>query len=658
TSSNFLARLLPSGAVDPEFNVPLSFANSGGYGDLVLQGTLPLISEPDAQSIINSNVPAARFQTNGALDSSFSPAVGVPGAVYRYVDGYIRTVVAGDFQVLAALTNGQLLAAATSGPYPEDLSQFTYHLLRLNPNGALDATYANATFSPAAAYWNYPYLSDSQMNDYGQFPTLQPIRPVAGATVTPAGKTFVWGTFSSINGVARPGIARLLPGGVLDSGFPVGTGPVIAGASAPAARVSSVTIDSFGRIWVTGNFTHWDGVSASGYVRLNPDGTVDMSSQPECSYYAVADYYQNNFSTTITGSSNEVYAFGSHRLSADVWARAITRLIGHAVAPQLTVLGQPQDQTSLVGGTATFGVQATGTAPLSYQWRFNGTELVNGGRISGATDSILTFTNIQTTDAGNYTVVVTNAYGSVTSSIAVLTLVSAPNFTLTTSGAGLPQLHLSGVAGTYCDIQKSTNLVNWTLIGRAVVGAVIDLNQIDPAWHTSPRGFFRVAVASTQVALPPTITVQPVGVEADAGGSARISSTASGSLPLQYQWQFNGTNIADATNAFLVFTNLQVSQAGFYTAIVTNAAGSTISSIARLSVTMPFTYTTNNGAITITDYTGSGGAVSIPNTISGLPVTSIGGWAFYSITSLTSVTIPNSVTSIENGAFISCYGLT
>ncbi|MHC1767420.1 MAG: hypothetical protein AB9869_24600 [Verrucomicrobiia bacterium] len=58
-----------------------------------------------------------------------------------------------------------------------------------------------------------------------------------------------------------------------------------------------------------------------------------------------------------------------------------------------------------------------------------------------------------------------------------------------------------------------------------------------------------------------------------------------------------------------------------------------------------FNYETNNGTITITEYTGPGGAVTIPETINGMAVTSIGAWAFSWCTSLTSVTIPNSVTS-------------
>ena len=69
-----------------------------------------------------------------------------------------------------------------------------------------------------------------------------------------------------------------------------------------------------------------------------------------------------------------------------------------------------------------------------------------------------------------------------------------------------------------------------------------------------------------------------------------------------------------------------------------------------VAVQAQFTYTTNNGTITITKYTGTNSAVVIPDTITGLPVTSIGIEAFYN-SSITSVTIPNSVTSIGDNAF-------
>ncbi len=71
-----------------------------------------------------------------------------------------------------------------------------------------------------------------------------------------------------------------------------------------------------------------------------------------------------------------------------------------------------------------------------------------------------------------------------------------------------------------------------------------------------------------------------------------------------------------------------------------------------------YTYEVNNGTIYITQYTGSGGAVTIPSTINGLPVTSIGYGAFWSCIRLTSVTIGNNVTSIGYEAFYGCTSLT
>jgi hypothetical protein len=71
-----------------------------------------------------------------------------------------------------------------------------------------------------------------------------------------------------------------------------------------------------------------------------------------------------------------------------------------------------------------------------------------------------------------------------------------------------------------------------------------------------------------------------------------------------------------------------------------------------------FTFTTNNGAITIIGYTGSGGVVIIPGMTNGRPVTGIGNSAFQGKTSVTSVTIPDSVTNLGNGVFSACTGMT
>ena len=89
------------------------------------------------------------------------------------------------------------------------------------------------------------------------------------------------------------------------------------------------------------------------------------------------------------------------------------------VAPSITT--QPASQTVLAGSNVTFTATAAGTTPLSYQWRFNGTN------IAGATGTALTLSNVQPALAGNYAVLVTNAFGSITSSNALLTVCSLTN---------------------------------------------------------------------------------------------------------------------------------------------------------------------------------------------------------------------------------------
>src|SRR5262249_17849245 len=84
----------------------------------------------------------------------------------------------------------------------------------------------------------------------------------------------------------------------------------------------------------------------------------------------------------------------------------------------------PHDLTLSQGTDALFSVTALGTPPLSYEWRFN-----QAGGL-GATGSLFTRSNAQCGAAGTYDVVITNAYGSVTSSPAVLTVVAPPQMIL------------------------------------------------------------------------------------------------------------------------------------------------------------------------------------------------------------------------------------
>lgn len=101
-------------------------------------------------------------------------------------------------------------------------------------------------------------------------------------------------------------------------------------------------------------------------------------------------------------------------------AVAALSISGLAIAP--TILASPQSLVVPAGSNATFSVLVSGSAPLAYQWRFNGTNLVD------ATNATYTRLNVQLAHVGNYSVRVTNSVGSAISSDAVLALRFADDF--------------------------------------------------------------------------------------------------------------------------------------------------------------------------------------------------------------------------------------
>ena len=209
---------------------------------------------------------------------------------------------------------------------------------------------------------------------------------------------------------------------------------------------------------------------------------------------------------------------------SDTRSASITISGGAVTAPSIT--SQPVGQTVTAGGNASFTVGASGSAPLSYQWR------QNGANVAGGTSSVLALTGVTTNQAGSYTCVVSNSAGTATSSAATLTV--------------------------------------------------------------------NVAV------IAPSITSQPVGQTVTAGGNASFTVGASGSAPLSYQWRRDGANVAGGTSSVLALTGVTTNQAGSYTCVVSNSAGTATSSAATLTVniiavrpgTNVFTVITNgNGQI-------------------------------------------------------------
>ncbi|MGC3956451.1 MAG: immunoglobulin domain-containing protein [Verrucomicrobiota bacterium] len=167
--------------------------------------------------------------------------------------------------------------------------------------------------------------------------------------------------------------------------------------------------------------------------------------------------------------------------------------------PSITT--QPLSQTNALGGNVTFSVVANGATPLTYQWRLYNTNLSN------ATAASLLLTNIQPINAGDYTVIITNAFGSITSAVAKLTVNAAPY-----------------------------------------------------------------------------INTQPQSLSVNAGVNAAFSVSAAGGAPLFYQWRFAGVDISNATNSVYTRANAQPVDAGSYSVVVSNYAGSVTSAVAVLTV--------------------------------------------------------------------------
>src|SRR5215472_4488721 len=280
-----------------------------------------------------------------------------------------------------------------------------------------------------------------------------------------------------------------------------------------------------------------------------------------------------------------------------------------SLAPSITT--QPANQAVTAGQSATFMVAATGTAPLSYQWRKNGTT------ISGATSSSYATPATTSSDNGaQFTVVVSNSAGSATSNAATLTVNPAAGLNVSpTSLTFGSQAVGTSSAAQYITLNNAGNATltfsasftgDYAFAGSGTCGSSVapgasctisvkftptaagtrtgTLTLTDNA-SGSPQKVALAGTGTTTSSLAPSITTQPANQAVTAGQSATFMVAATGTAPLSYQWRKNGTTISGATSSSYATPATTSSDNGAqFTVVVSNSAGSATSNAATLTV--------------------------------------------------------------------------
>ena len=248
-------------------------------------------------------------------------------------------------------------------------------------------------------------------------------------------------------------------------------------------------------------------------------------------------------------------------------------------APAPVVVTEPVGVTAYVGETATLTTALDGTAPISVQW------YKNAVAVSGATATTLTVTAVVEADAGVYTLVATNAFGTATTQpVAILVLkrpqsiTFAPATTTVVAGSGvvLNATASSGLAVTYTLVSGAA-----TLTGNVVTGS--GGNVVVRAGQAGNASF----AAATPVeatfnfvsgGLSPFITSPPLDQTVTAGGSVTFRGIAIGTPAPTYQWLKDGVLLPGATSATLTLASTTLADAGRYTLTATNVAGTSTTS--------------------------------------------------------------------------------
>ena len=206
-------------------------------------------------------------------------------------------------------------------------------------------------------------------------------------------------------------------------------------------------------------------------------------------------YQWQNSQGPVAGATNAIFIFqNTQPTNAGNYFVVVTNSSGSVTSSvaTVTVIGmptitnQPPPQTVVTSGhTASFMVGAYGSPALAYQWQFNGANL------SGATSAALTLQNAYSPNAGNYSVVITYVFGSITSNPALLTVLPLGITAPTMLAHGQFQLSFDTATGVDYEVDYSTNLADWYPL-TTVGGNGAPLTVIDPNTAGSPQRFYRI----------------------------------------------------------------------------------------------------------------------------------------------------------------------
>jgi uncharacterized delta-60 repeat protein len=653
-----IARLGPDGTIDISFytsaNDVVQAVGIQTNGGVVIGGAFTIATGYSSYSLNH----LARFDSTGHIDPSFNPGPnGLVRCLAFQADGSI--IVGGDFLNLGGQPHshiGRLSPGGTLDPaFNPGVPNVTVTSLAVQPDGKI---LVGGNFQSIAGQTRYGIarLYPSGTIDTNFNPGQE--GEVDAIAVQPDGKIIVGGMFAHMGGAARANLARLSPDGTLDSSFNIAAnnsltsialqldGRIVVGGSFTAlggaplnglARlnadgsldftfnpgggpVSSLAIRKDGGIVVGGSFTTLGGQSHNGIGRLInsypapaiDNVTFDNSSVTWVRSGPSTEFWRVSFEASTNGSSWTPLG-DAFRIPGDGWqltgltipSNSIVRTRGFAVGgnwfvenvvglPVITV--QPTNLGYYATTTATFSASGYGGTPLSYQWLKNGNPLTNGGNISGAQTTVLTISNVLGADAGVLSLVFSNASGSVTSSVANLTVIdpwltsqpasqaknAGQSVTFSAPTLGTTPLHFSW-------FQNGTNLsdggnISGSGTGNLNVTNLTGFNAGNYEAIVSNIWGSVTSVVATLTVADPIISTNPVSRSIQVGQSVTMGVFAFGAQPLIYQWRTNGLAVPGATNALLVFTNGQAVNAGRYDVVVSSVFGSRTSSVATLSV--------------------------------------------------------------------------